>query len=422
MARSKSQPSLITGLDIGSSAIRIAVGQTGVRADGKKELQIIATAEAPSEGLQKGVIVSIEEAVSSISSALEQIERMTGIPITNVWIGISGMHILSQKTRGVVAVAKPDGEISDEDVNRAVDAAKTIAAPLNYEMLHLVPRHFSVDGQLGIKDPVGMTGIRLEVEAQAIYGLTSHLKNMTKAVYRTSVGIDAVVLSVLATADAVLNTRQKELGVLVVDLGGSTTTLLVYEGGNVIHTAVLPIGSDHITNDLALGLQTSIDVAEKVKIQVGSCINKNVSKQDVIDLFDFGNPTHEEVSLLYITEIIHARVSEILERIDKELVSVDQSGMLPAGVIFIGGGSKIGGLVELSKQKLRMNAALGFPLDIRTVTEKANDVSFAPAIGLVKWGSAFSESSESKRTSSFLSGGPQKFVENVRKVFRFLVP
>lgn len=421
MARSKSQPSLITGLDIGSSAIRIAVGQTGVRADGKKELQIIATAEAPSEGLQKGVIVSIEEAVSSISNALEQIERMTGIPITNVWIGISGMHILSQKTRGVVAVAKPDGEISEEDVNRAVDAAKTIAAPLNYEMLHLVPRHFSVDGQLGIKDPVGMTGIRLEVEAQAIYGLTSHLKNMTKAVYRTSVGIDAVVLSVLATADAVLNARQKELGVLVVDLGGSTTTILVYEGGNVIHTAVLPIGSDHITNDLALGLQTSIDVAEKVKIQVGSCSNKNVSKQDVIDLFDFGNPTHEEVSLLYITEIIHARVSEILERIDKELVTLSQSGLLPAGVIFIGGGSKIGGLVELSKQKLRMNAALGFPLDIRTVTEKANDVSFAPAIGLVKWGSSFSDMPEGKR-GSFLSGGSQKLVENVRKVFRFLVP
>jgi len=421
MVRSKSQPSLITGLDIGSSAVRIAVGQTGVRADGKKELQIIATAEVPSEGVQKGVIVSIEEAVSSISNALEHIERMVGIPITNVWIGISGMHILSQKTRGVVAVAKPDGEISEEDVTRAIEAAKTIAAPLNYEMLHLVPRHFSVDGQIGIKDPVGMTGIRLEVEAQAVYGLTSHLKNVTKAVYRTSVGIDDVVLSVLATADAVLTSRQKELGVLVVDLGGSTTTLLVYEGGNVIHTAVLPIGSDHITNDLALGLQTSIDVAEKIKIQVGSCSSKNISKQDVVDLADFGNPTHEEVSLFYITEIIHARVSEILERIDKELASIDRSGLLPAGVVFTGGGSKIGGLVELSKQKLRMNATLGFPLDIRTVTEKANDVSFAPSIGLVKWGSAFVDMPEGKR-GSFMNGGSQKVVENLRKIFRFLVP
>ncbi len=421
MARSKSQPSLITGLDIGSSAVRIAVGQTGLRADGKQELQIIATAEVPSEGVQKGVIVSIEEAVSSISNALEQIERMVGIPITNVWIGISGMHILSQKTRGVVAVAKPDGEISEEDVTRAIEAAKTIAAPLNYEMLHLVPRHFSVDGQVGIKDPVGMTGIRLEVEAQAVYGLTSHLKNLTKAVYRTSVGIDDVVLSVLATADAVLTSRQKELGVLIVDLGGSTTTLLVYEGGNVIHSSVLPIGSDHVTNDLALGLQTSIDVAEKIKIQVGSCSTKNISKQDVIDLYDFGSPAHEEVSLFYITEIIHARVSEILERIDKELVSIERSSLLPAGVIFTGGGSKIGGLIELSKQKLRMNAALGFPLDIRTVTEKANDVSFAPSIGLVKWGSAFAHMSENKR-GPFLSGGSQKVVENLRKIFRFLIP
>lgn len=421
MLRTKSQPSLITGLDIGSSAVRIAVGQSVIRADGKKELQIIATAEVPSEGVQKGVIVSIEEAVSSISNALEEVERMIGIPITNVWIGISGIHILSQKTRGVVAVAKPDGEISEEDVSRAIEAAKTIAAPLNYEMLHLVPRHFSVDGQVGIKDPVGMTGIRLEVDAQAVYGLTSHLKNMTKAVYRTSVAIDDVVLCVLATADAVLTARQKELGVLIVDIGGSTTTILIYEGGNVIHTAVLPIGSDHITNDLALGLQTSIDVAEKIKVQVGSCSSKNISKQDIIDLYDFGNPAHEEVSLFYITEIIHARVSEILERIDKELISLDQSGLLPAGVIFTGGGSKIGGLIELSKQKLRMNASLGFPLDIRTVTEKANDVSFAPAIGLVKWGSAFSDIPQTKR-GSFLSGGSQKVVESLRKVFRFLIP
>ncbi len=421
MSRTKSQTTLITGLDIGSSAVRIAVGQMGIRADGKKELQIIATAEVPSEGVQKGVIVSIEEAVSSVSNALEQIERMIGAPITNVWIGISGMHILSQKTRGVVAVAKPDGEISEEDVSRAIDAAKTIAAPLNYELLHLVPRNFSVDGQIGIKDPVGMTGIRLEVEAQAVYGLTSHLKNVTKAVYRTSVAIDDVVLSVLATADAVLTSRQKELGVVLVDFGGSTTTLLVYEGGNVIHTAVLPIGSDHVTNDLALGLQTSIDVAEKVKIEVGSCSTKNINKQDVVDLFDFGNPSHEEVSLFYITEIINARVCEILERIDKELSSIDRSGLLPAGVIFTGGGAKIGDLVELSKQKLRMNASLGFPLEIRTVTEKANDVAFAPSIGLVKWGSSVGDISENKK-NNFLSGGSQKVVENFKKVFRFLVP
>jgi cell division protein FtsA len=421
MARSKAQTNLITGLDIGSSAVRVAVGQMGIRADGKKELQIIATAEVPSEGVQKGVIVSIEEAVSSVSNALEQIERMIGIPITNVWIGISGMHILSQKTRGVVAVAKPDGEISEEDVIRSIDAAKTIAAPLNYEMLHLVPRHFSVDGQIGIKDPVGMTGMRLEVEAQAVYGLTSHLKNVTKAVYRTSVTIDDVVLSVLATADAVLTGRQKELGVLIMDFGGSTTTLLVYEGGNVIHTAVLPIGSDHITNDLALGLQTSIDVAEKIKIQVGSCNPKNVNKHDVVDLFDFGNPTNEEVSLFYITEIINARVCEILERVDKELASIDRSGLLPAGVIFTGGGAKLGGLVDLSKQKLRMNASLGFPLDIRTVTEKANDVAFAPSIGLVKWGSMMSENPETKRSALF-AGGSQKVFESLRKVFRFLIP
>src|SRR3989338_9178585 len=225
---------LIVGIDIGSTAIRVAVGQPTMGMDGREEVQIIGLVEVPSEGIQKGAISSIEET-----------ERLIGVPIEHAWIGISGIHILSQQSKGVVAVAKSDGEISTEDVDRAIDAAKTVAVPLNYEILHVIPRTFHVDSQTGIQDPVGMTGIRLEVDTQIIYGLTAHMKNITKAVYRTGIDIDDLVLSILATGEIVTTPRQRELGASVVNIGSSTTSIVVYEGGDIVDTSVLPLGSEH---------------------------------------------------------------------------------------------------------------------------------------------------------------------------------
>lgn len=421
MVRKKQQTQIITGIDIGSSAIRIATGQYSFESGGDRDLQLVGTIEVTSEGVHKGVINSIEECVSSLSNALEQMERLTGVPVEHAWIGISGTHIISQQSKGVVAVAKSDGEISEEDVERAVEAARMIATPLNYEILHVIPRTFSVDGQTGIKDPVGMTGIRLEADTRIIYGLAAHIKNITKAVYRTGIDIDDLVLSVLATGEVVATPRQKDLGVAVVDIGSSVTSVVIYEEGDIIHTAILPIGSEHITNDIAIGLRTSIDAAEHIKLQHGQCLAKDVNKKSRIDLADVGAGESEMVEKKYIAEIIGARVAEILEKVNNELVAVQRSGLLPAGVIFTGGGAKIGGLVELAKEELRLPASLGYPIDITGVADRVGDISFSTAIGLVKWGASMQEG-KGRQGISFFSAGGGKVVKKVQSLFKSLMP
>jgi cell division protein FtsA len=385
---------LIVGLDIGSSMIRLAVGQLVSRGDSDlpPELQILGAAENTSQGMHRGVINSIEDVVSAVSASLEKAERMVGVPIDSVWLGISGLHVISQNSKGVVAVSKADSEITEEDIARAVDASRTIATPLNYEVLHVLPKTFSIDGQSGIKDPVGMTGIRLEVDTQIILGSSTQIKNVTKAVYRTGLEIDDLVLSILAAAEAVATPRQKELGVSIVNIGASTTSIVIFEEGDVVHTAVLPIGSEHITNDLAIGLRTSIDVAEAVKVSYGDCSAEGGNKREEIDLYELGSPEHELIKKQYVAEIIQARVEEIFKKINQELHRADRSGLLPAGIIFTGGGSKLAGLVECAKKNLRLPATVGYPLDILSITEKVNDLGFATAVGLVKWGSVMHSS------------------------------
>lgn len=376
---------IITGLDIGSSHIRIAVGQI-IPSDEKREIHIIGAVEVPSEGISKGAVTSIEDAVSSVSAALEQAERVTGVPVNSSWVGISGSHILAQESKGVVGVSRSDGEIKEEDVERSIEAARTVATPSNYEILHVLPKSFTIDGQGGIKDPVGMTGIRLEVDAEIIQGLSSQIKNITKCVYRTGLDIEDLVLSVLSCAEAVLTTRQKELGVALVNIGASTTSVIVFEEGDVLHTSVIPIGGDHITSDIAIGLRTSIDVAERIKVEQGTAITSGFSKKDEINLADFGSLDEEMVSLKYVAEIIEARVEEIMDKVDIELKKIDRSGMLPAGAVLTGGGAKLKGAVDVAKSKLRLPASLGYSMGVTSVTDKTQDLSFSTAVGLVLWG------------------------------------
>lgn len=394
-----SRATLITGIDVGSSAVRIAVGQIVTQGNGKL-LQIIGCAEVPAEGIHKGIITSIDDAVSSVSACLERIERLAGAQVGHAVVGISGSHILSQQSKGVVAVAKPDGEITEDDVARAIEAARTVATPVNYEILHVIPKTFTVDGQSGIKDPTGMTGVRLEVDAQIIQGVSSQIKNIGRVVYRTGLNVDSMVLTILASADVVTTERQKELGVAVVNIGASTTSIAIFEEGDVLHTAILPIGSEHITSDIAIGLRTSIDVAERVKIEYGTAIPKSVGRKEEIFLAELGATEQEVVDRKYVAEIIEARVEEIFRKIDKELRAIERSGLLPAGVLFTGGGARLEGLVELAKKELRLPAALGYPIDITSLSEKVNDLSFASAIGLVAWGADSDQPVTSRSRSS----------------------
>jgi cell division protein FtsA len=418
MSKSSSND-IITGLDIGSTSVRVAVGQRTSGGLGRESIQIIGAAETPSVGVNKGVITSIEDAISSVSTCLEKVERMTGVQIERGFIGISGHHIVSQESKGVVAVSRSDGEIREEDVDRALEAARTVATPLNYEILHVLPKSFIVDGQTGIKDPVGMTGIRLEVDAQIIQSLSSQLKNLTKCVYRTGIEIDDVVLGILAASEAVASSRQKELGVAVANIGGSTTSLVVYEDGDVMRTVVLPIGSQHITSDVAIGLRTSIEVAERVKVEHGIASTREVKKED-IRLADLGAEEDEVVSKRDVAEIIEARVEEIFSKIDKELKKIDRSGRLPAGIILTGGGSKLSGLVEMAKGELRLPAALGYPVNVSSITDRTNDIAFSTTVGLVLWGHHLSANDRGKGKGNPL--GRFQIGSKLKNLVRSLLP
>lgn len=378
---------IITGLDIGSTTIRVAVAQIGTDGD----VNVIGASEHPSEGISKGVITSIEDAVSSISGALEKAERMTGIPIEHALVSVSGAHVISQDSHGVIAVAKADGEIKEDDVERVIEAAQTVATPPNHEILHVIPRQFTVDGQVGIKDPLGMTGVKLEVDAQIILGQVSQIKNLTKCIYRTGVDIDDLVLGVLAASESVLSKRQKELGVSLINLGGLTTSLMVFEEGDVIHTKILPIGAGHITNDIAIGLRTSVDVAEKVKTEHGTALPGEVTKRDDFDLSSIEANEDGLISKKEVSEIIEARLEEIFAMIKKDLKGIEKDGMLPAGIVLTGGGSRLTGIVELAKREFNLPASVGVPKDFVTAIEKVNDPVYAVAIGLCLWGANLSE-------------------------------
>lgn len=413
-----SQNDIIVGLDVGSTSIKIAVGQHSTGEGNKVKLHIISAVEQPAEGINRGVITSIEEAVASVTKALDQAEKLTGVPIEQAWVSISGGHIISQISKGVVAVSKTDGEIREEDYERALEAAKAVTTPPNYEILHVIPRSFTVDGQSGIKDPIGMTGVRLEVETYIIMGLSSQVKNLTKCIYQTGLDIEDLVLGILATSEAILTNRQKELGVAVVNIGGSTTSVAIFEQGDLLNTTILPLGSEHITSDIAIGLRTSIDIAEAIKIRYGIASAKELDKKSEFNLNEFDE--HEEglVSRKYLSEIIEARVEEIMEKVDQELKRIDRSGALPAGVILTGGGAKLPKIVDVCKRKLRLPACLGYPYDITSVIDKVNDISFTTAVGLVKWGSLLTKQRKNISRFKSVAGATNK----IKKWVKSLMP
>ncbi|MDD5527495.1 MAG: cell division protein FtsA [Patescibacteria group bacterium] len=407
----------IVGLDIGSTEVRLVVGQRIEQNDGR--LQIIGAISSPSEGITKGMVKSIDDTTSSISSLLEKAERLIGLPIGNVYVSVNDPYIKCEKSKGVVAVSKNNGEISQEDVERAIEAARTLSMPPNYEILHVIPIKFTVDNQEDVKDPIGMSGIRLEVEALIVQGMTSQIKNLTKAIYRTGLNIDDLVLSSLALGEAVLSAKQKDLGVAVAGIGASTTTLAVYEEGKLIHAAVIPIGSEHITSDIAIGLRCPINLAERVKIEHGNAVPKNFSGKEEVDITELAREEEVEddikiISKKYVAEIIEARAEEIFERIDEQLKKIDRSGLLPAGIVLAGGGAKLAGLIEVAKDKLRLPASVGICRNAEIIFDKVNDSKYLTALGLVIWGNSFM----AKRSGKGALRGLGNFLDDANKKIR----
>lgn len=406
---------IIVGLDIGSHKIRTIVSRVDFETE---KPQIIGLGESFSNGIRRGVVVDVEEATSSISSSIEKAERTSGIPIEHAFVSVGGSHVISENSKGVIAVGRADNEITDDDVSRAIDAASAISLPPNHEILHVVPRYFIVDNQEGIKDPVGMNGVRLEVEAVIIEGATSYIKNLTKCIARAGIEIDDLIVSPLAASYSVLSKKQKELGVVLVDIGGGTIGLVVYEEGDLMTVSVLPIGSEHVTNDLAIGLRTSIEDAERIKLEYGVAVASDIDKGDQVDLSKIVGGEQQLVSRKKIVEIIEARLSEIFSMVDKELRKIDRSGKLPAGIVLCGGGAKLPNIVDLGKKELRLPAQIGFPESIPGVVDKMDDPAYATSEGLIMWGLSHVEE---KRGSSGISSMGNT-VDKIKGWFKTFLP
>ena len=421
---------LIAGIDIGSSCIRLAIGQVQMTADKRPSLNIIGAAEVPSQGVAKGVVSSLEDVVTAISACLENAERQVGLPVSEAYVGIGGTFTNVQLAKGVIGVSRADGEIREEDITRVLESARSVVNPANYEILHVLPKGFLVDGQSGIKDPLGMQGIRLEVEAHIVQGLSTHVRNLTKAVFRTNLDISELVYTPLAAAQVITNSRQREVGVAVVNIGGATTSVAVYEEGELLHATMIPLGSDHITQDIAIVLRTSLDAAEQVKRSYISADSSQIDKHDVLDLREVGAEQSEVVSPRFISDIAQARAEEIFEKVQQELKKINRSGMLPAGVILTGGGVKLRGMVDLAKTTLRLPVSVASVVSVATpLTEILQDPAFSTAIGLVVWGfESEREDGGQKRSGAsapaFAKGGAfmKKMGSPLKKIFKSFMP
>jgi cell division protein FtsA len=375
----------LTGVDIGSTKVCCVIANAPDPAYGD-ELVITGVGEVPSEGLRKGVIVNLEKTVKAIEGAVHAAERMSGHRVDSVYAGLAGGHMRSVNSHGVVAVAGGDREITQKDVDRVIDAARTVSIPNDAEVIHVMPRGYVVDGQEGVRDAVGMSGARLEVETHIISGASTAVQNVVKAVHGAGFNIDDLVTQSLASAEAVLGDHELDLGVAVADIGGGTTDVAVFTEGSVIHTAVLPVGGNHVTNDLAIGLRTSLTDAEAAKINYGHALAQLIPRDEIIDVQPIGSEKVQGVPRAYLAEIIGPRAKEILEMIRAELAASGQQGLLPGGLVLTGGGAKLLGLPELAAEVLDMPVRVGTPVGIRGLADKVAGPSFATSVGLIKWG------------------------------------
>jgi len=401
------------GLDIGSSKVSVCIGTVS---DGN--IDILGLGKAACNGVRKGVVVDVEETVTAISTALEEAERMCDCPVDSVTVGIGGSHIESTISRGVIAVSKNDGEISEADAMRVIEAARAVPNQPNREVLHVIPKTFTVDGQPGIADPVGMSGIRLEVDTNVISGSLAAIKNVSRCASQAGLAISDMVFSPLATAKIMLSKQQKEIGAILIDIGAGTTSYVVFEEGELIHCGVLPIGSGHITNDIAIGLRTNINLAELIKIKYGYASPEKIDDKEEIDLSTFDKSETGTASLKYIAEIIEARLNEIFILIRDELREINREGMLPAGVVLTGGGSKLEGMAEMVKDILRLPTQIGKPImPLSGVVDNLNDPVYATSAGLMVWGIESGNVAGPKKTQMPELGGMVGKVKNVFKNF-----
>jgi len=409
----------ITVLDIGSSCVRVVIAEI---IPGEKP-RVVGVGKTESLGMRKGVIIDLEDVTSSIKASVEKAERMSGVQVNDVYVAVGGNHLKCVSTKGVIGVGKADGEVTEDDVERVVDSSQSVNVVHNYEILHVIPQSFSLDDQNGIREPVGMTGVRLEMKGLIITGFIPYLRNIAKCVAKASLDLNGFVAAPLAASKAILNKRQKELGVVSVDIGGETTSIAVFEERELVYLSVLPIGANHITNDVAIGMRTAIDVAEKAKLKYGSAIPSEIDKKEKINLASLSIDEEGVVSRRHVSEIIEARVEEIFELVEKELQRINRAALLPAGAVLTGGGSCLYGMVDLAKDNLKLPAQVGFPNGLSGLVDKVDDPSCSVAAGAILW--IMEEGDHSTTSTPQVQSGKKidiEMVNTAKKWFKDLLP
>ncbi len=408
---------IVVGIDVGTTKVCTLVA----RVENGANLRILGVGIEPSHGIRKGTVIDVNAASQAISRAIEKAERTSGFEINSALVSLAGSHVSSVNSRGVVGIS---GRVIDnDDINRALDSAQAVAIPHNREIIHVIQRGFIIDGQDGIRQPVGMHGFRLEVEAHIITASASTVENLRQCVSATGIEVSQFVLNPLAAGEIVLSETEREMGVAVVDLGGGTTDLAIYIGGDVWHTNVLTVGGNHVTTDIAHGLRLPIDVAEEVKVQHGHSYMKDIADDETFNVVSFGSEQSQKVSRKELANIIEAREEEILMLVLQEIRRSGYDGMLPAGIVLTGGGSLMPGIRKLAIDVTGLPVRIGKPERMVGLTDQISTPAFATSVGLLQWAILMSETNQESSERSRKRNQPTNInMEALRAWLRKLLP
>ncbi|HJY98907.1 MAG TPA: cell division protein FtsA [Patescibacteria group bacterium] len=383
-----SKTRIVAGIEMGSNKVATLISQ--VIQDPvslETSINVVGASAAPSKGIKKGQIVDIEEAVESTIASVEAAERMAGYNLDSAYIALGGAHIHSQNSHGVVAVSDPDGEITQSDVDRAVDAAQAVSLPTSREVVHVLPREYIVDGETGVRDAVGMSGVRLEVDTHIISAGSAAVKNVRKAIAEVGIHPEALVFSGLASAEAVISPTEKELGCVLVDIGAGTTSIAAYSDGAIAYSGVIPVGAKNVTNDLAIGLRVSLETAEKIKLALSAKKKKDAEESDEMDLESLGVTEIKKISKKTLLEgIIRPRMNEIFTMVRIELEKEGLGARIPSGAIITGGGAETAGALDSAKRMLSLPVRLGIPKGIGGLIDDVINPAYSTPVGLLVYG------------------------------------
>ena len=405
------EQTVLVAIDIGTTKVCVLIGEVAERGG----VDVIGIGQAPSDGLRKGVVIDIDRTVQSVTNAVDAAERLSGLKVRSAFVGISGSHINSQNSRGMVAVRH---DVDRGDTVRAIEAARAVSIPNTREILHVIPRGYVVDGQEGVRDPIGMATVRLEVETHIVTASSTSVQNLTKCVQRAGVEIDELVLAPLATAEATLGDEDRELGVVLADIGGDTTDIAIFQDGSISHCASIPIGGRYVTADLGIVLRVTPDVAENVKFRYGSAIPLDVDPDEVLQVTSIGEETSHGVTRRHIAEIVESRVAEIFRFVAAEIEAAGATNRLQAGLVLTGGGSSLTGVARAARDYLGMSARVVGPTGLGGLTDQIATPPFSASSGLLLWGAHNWPSDDERASGRALEG----VTARIGKIFKGLMP